>query len=64
MSKKSFAVISDNQVIGTTSIDQLAPFGQRQIAALLSNPVVIETTNPDVGPGWTWDGIDFMNPGI
>lgn len=64
MSKKSFAVILGDKVAGTTSIDMLSPFGQRQIAALLSNPVVIETTNPEVGPGWIWNGIDFIKPGV
>jgi len=32
-------------------------------AGLSSSPTVIEVTNqPDVVPGWTWDGVEFKAP--
>jgi hypothetical protein len=32
-------------------------------AGLLSNPTIVEVTNmPDVVPGWTWDGNNFIPP--
>lgn len=63
MSKRMFAVISGNEVIGRVSVQDPSAFGQRQAAAYLSQPTIIETTNTEVGPGWIWDGTDFVNPG-
>lgn len=63
MSKRIFAVISGNEVIGRVSIKDPSAFGQRQAAAYLSQPTIIETTNTEVGPGWIWDGTDFVSPG-
>lgn len=32
-------------------------------AGLASDPIVIDVTNrPDVVPGWTWDGANFVAP--
>ena len=62
MSKRIFAVIADGQVLGKISIQDPSAFGQRQAAAFLSQPTIIETTNTEVGPGWIWDGTDFVNP--
>lgn len=44
--------------------DQLPPDSpaQRILAGLLSNPVIIETDNPDVEVGWTYDGTTFHPP--
>jgi hypothetical protein len=64
MSKRIFAVIAGNQVIGKISMQDHSAFGQRQAAALSSQPTVIETTNTEVGPGWIWDGTDFVNPEV
>lgn len=62
MSKRMFAVISGSAVFGRISIQDSTAFGQRRVAAFLSQPTVIETTNTEVGPGWTWDGTDFVSP--
>lgn len=32
-------------------------------AGLSSSPIVIDVTDqPDIIPGWTWDGINFIPP--
>jgi hypothetical protein len=37
--------------------------GASWAAGLNSNPTVIEVTNdPQVVPGWTWDGSNFIPP--
>ena len=61
--KKKFAVIVGNDVVGTISIHDTSLFERRQIAAMLSNPEIIETDDVNVGPGWIWDGTNFESPG-
>lgn len=63
MDRRKFAVIVGDQVMNKITIQDISEFEHRQVAAMLSNPIIIETDNENVGPGWLWDGTEFTSPG-
>lgn len=64
MSTVKFAVVVGDEVAGVISLtdDPTVESAQRFIAAYRSNPIILETDNPDVSFGWTWNGTDFISP--
>jgi hypothetical protein len=60
---KRFAFIVDGDVIGTIHVPNVAQNHERLWAGLSSNPIVVESTaNPEIQPGWTYDGQNFIAP--
>ena len=65
MATRRFVCITEGDVFMQVQFDdaigdQRAP---AWAAGLASNPTVIEVTNqPNVVPGWTWNGTEFIAP--
>jgi hypothetical protein len=59
-----FAIVVDNDVVGTIRIPQTAPNFERLNAGLSSDPKIVEcSSTPEVGFGWTFDGTSFVKQG-
>lgn len=59
-----FALVIDGEVAGTIQYptDLGNPTMDRIIAALKSNPTVIEVFDSSIMPGWSYDGSNFSAP--
>lgn len=63
MSEMRFAVVVDNEVAATLSIDDETTDSvtARLIPAFLSDPKIVQVSI-DVQHGWTWNGTEFVAP--
>jgi hypothetical protein len=65
MAFKRFVLIAEGDVFLQLSFDDenSHPRAAAWSAGLLSNPICIEVTDkPEVVPGWTWNGTEFIPP--
>lgn len=65
MAIRRFVFIVDGDVFMQLQFDDQSQGARSQgwAAGLSSSPAVIEVTNqPNVVPGWTWDGTSFVEP--
>lgn len=63
MSQHTFAFIADGEVFFTFGIDSEADsVAPGIVAGLQSDPIVVEYNEPDVQPGWKFDGNSFIKP--
>jgi hypothetical protein len=65
MALKRFIFVAEGDAFMQIQFDDETshPHAKAWVAGLLSNPTVIEVTNnPEVIPGWTWDGNSFNPP--
>lgn len=65
MATRRYVFIADGDVFMQIAFDDEGPHPRSAAwaAGLSSDPKVIEVTNqPNVVPGWTWDGTDFKAP--
>lgn len=65
MAVKRYVFIAENDVFLQFSFDDenSHPRAAAWAAGLSSNPICIEVTDrPEVIPGWTWNGIEFVAP--
>lgn len=63
MSEIRFAVVVDNEVAGTLSLDDASTdaVSARLIPAFLSDPKIVQVST-DVQHGWIWNGTEFVAP--
>jgi len=63
MAIRKFAIVVDGDVAGTIHFDEDSkePAAQRLMAALSSDPKIIESPE-NVEHGWTYDGTQFLPP--
>ncbi len=65
MATRRFVCVTEGDVFMQIQFDDTVG-GSRSAAwaaGLASSPTVIEVTDqPDVAPGWTWDGTTFIAP--
>ena len=66
MAEHRFVFIAEGEVFMQLAIsDDSNPRSPMWVAGLSSNPTVIDATNlPEVVPGWTYDGVNFVPPQI
>jgi len=65
MTTRRFVCIAEGDVFMQILFDDTlsGPAAPTWAAGLASNPTVIEVTDqPNVVPGWTWDGTSFIAP--
>jgi len=65
MSIRRFVCVTEGDVFMQIQFDDSisGPKSAAWAAGLSSNPIVIEVTDqPNVVPGWTWDGTNFIAP--
>ena len=65
MAIRRFVLIAEGDVFMQIQFDDETshPNAAAWAAGLLSNPTVVEATNqPEVIPGWTWNGTEFITP--
>lgn len=65
MATRRFVLIAEGDVFMQVQFDDeiSSPNAAAWAAGLLSNPVVHEVTNqPEVLPGWAWNGESFTPP--
>jgi hypothetical protein len=65
MAIRRFILITEGDVFMQLQFDDESQGQKSQgwAAGLLSSPTIIEVTDqPEVVPGWTWDGVQFNQP--
>lgn len=63
MTKKMFAIVVNNDVAGTVSLQEgFSDTSDRIIAAYQSDPKIVPITDETIGFGWTFDGTNFIPP--
>ena len=64
INQERFAIVVENEVAGSVSIQSgYSQATDRIIAAYKSNPKIIPIdSDSEVGYGWTWDGQNFIGP--
>jgi hypothetical protein len=65
MSEVRFAIVVDGEVAGTISLDSNSTDFTTTglIAALKSDPKIIEDETNSVKRGWTYNGVNFVESG-